>query len=63
LEAVTAQKPLYVVDHSKNIKAFMGESKEYEELAAKLRSQVAAGSAKVAKMIVCVWGKISMRRG
>ena len=47
-------KPWYMVDHFKNIKVFSGESKEYEEFATKLRSQVAAGNAKVAKMMACV---------
>jgi hypothetical protein len=47
-------KPWYMIDHYKNIKVFTGESKDYEEFATKLRSQVAAGNLKVAKMMACV---------
>ena len=47
-------KPWHLVDHYKNIKVFSGDTKDYEEFATKLRSQVAAANQKVAKMMACV---------
>ncbi len=42
------------VENFKNLKVFAGETKEYEEFSTKLRSQVAAGDPRVAKMMACV---------
>jgi hypothetical protein len=47
-------KPWHFVEQYKNIKVFAGDTKDYEEFATKLRSQVAAVSPKVARMMACV---------
>ena len=47
-------KPWYRVDHYRNIEVFSGDSKDYEEFATKLRSQIAAGNPKVSKLMACV---------
>jgi hypothetical protein len=47
-------KPWHFVEQYKNIKVFTGDTKDYEEFATKLRSQVAAVSPKVARMMACV---------